>query len=165
MKSQQSTVWLIPACGPKESTRFGWTFLFARPSGEPLAEGHDVDYTRFVIKGRQGALLDSWFGPTAGSVDASEELYLKSESFSERFVEVAGFGLVGIDVTGKFGNGKRWRWLGLIYAQGADGKSLAGTRWHWPLLGATDMIRYQDATVDEANDFDQIIDTVCLKSR
>jgi hypothetical protein len=32
-------------------------------------------------------------------------------------------------------------------------------------MGATDMIRYQDATVDEASDFDQIIDSICHKSR
>jgi hypothetical protein len=165
MKSQQPTAWVIPACGPKEQTRFGQTFLFLRPTGEPLAEGHDVDYTRFGVKGRHGGLLDSWFGPTAASVDASEELYAKSESFSERFVEVAGFGLVGIDARGKFKNGKQWRWVGLIYANGSDGKSLAGTRRHWPRMGATDMIRYQDATVDEASDFDQIIDSVCHKSR
>ena len=73
MKSQQPTVWVIPACGPKEPTRFGQTFLFLRPTEEPLTEGHDVDYTRFGLRGRQGGLLDSWFGPTAGSVDASEE--------------------------------------------------------------------------------------------
>jgi hypothetical protein len=165
LHTQQSTAWVIPACGPQEPMRFGQTFVFLRPTGEPLAEGHDVDYTRFGVKGRHGDWLDSWFGGTAASVDASEELYAKSESFSERFVEVAGFGLVGIDAKGKYRNGKRWRWVGLISANGADGKSLAGTRWHWSRMGATDMIRYQDATVDEASDFDQIIDSVCHKSR
>jgi hypothetical protein len=165
MRSQQLTVWAIPACGPKESLRFGQTFLFVRPAWEALAKGQDVDYTRFMAKGHNGGWLDSWFGPTASSVDASEELYALSKSFSERFVEVSGVGLVGIDARGILKNGKHWRWVGLSDAIGADGKSLLGTKLHWPRMGATDMIRYQDATVDEASDFDQIIDSVCHNSR
>jgi len=165
MKSQQPTVWAIPACGPQESLRFGQTFLFLRPAGEPLAKDRDVDYTRFGVKGREGGWLDSWFGPTAGSIDASEELYVKSESFSERFVEVSGFGLVGIDARGISKNGRHWRWVGLQYAIGEDGKSLVGTVWHWPRMGATDMIRYDNVTGDEANEFNKIIDSVCLKSK
>jgi hypothetical protein len=164
LHSQQSTVWVIPACGPQEPTRFGQSFLFLRPTGESLAEGHDVDYTRFGVKGSQGNWLDAWFGPTAGSVDASEELYVKSESFSERFVEVSGFGLVGIDARGTFKNGKHWRWVGLNYARGVDRKSLVGTKWHWSRMGATDMIRYQDVIVDETMGFDRIINSVCHKS-
>ncbi len=165
MKSQQPTIWAIPACGPKEPLRFGQTFLFLRPTGEPLGEGQDIDYTRFGVKGRDGGRLDSWFGPTAASVDASEELYVKSESFSERFIEMPGFGLVGIDSRGISKNGRRWRWVGLQYASGENGKSLVGTLWHWPRMIATDMIRYENATVDEAREFDHIIDSVCLKSQ
>ncbi len=165
MKSQQPTVWSIPACGPKEPRRFGQTFLFLRRAGEPLARGQDVDYTRFGAKGRDGGWLDAWFGPTAASVDASEEFYLKSESFSERFVEVSGFGLVGIDARGSSRDGRRWRWVGLQYAFGEGGKSLVGSFRHWPRMTATDMIRYDNATDAEANEFNKIIDSVCLKSK
>jgi hypothetical protein len=71
---------------------------------------------------------------------------LKSESFSERFVEVSGFGLVGIDARGTSKDGRHWRWLGLQYAFGEGGKSLVGSFMHWPRMTATDMIRYDNAT-------------------
>jgi hypothetical protein len=163
MKNQQPTLWTISACGPKDPLRFGQTFLFLRPTEESLAGGHDIDYTRFGVKRPGGASLDSWFGPTAADVDASEDFYLKSESFSERFVEVSGFGLVGIDARGKSKDGRHWRWVGLHYAFGKDRKSLIGSVWHWPRMVATDMIRYDNATDNEANEFNKIVDSVCLR--
>jgi hypothetical protein len=165
MKNQQPTIWSIPTCGSKEPLRFGQTFLFLRQAGEPLAKGQDDDYTRFEVKGRDGGGLDSWFGPTASTVDASEEFFVESESFSERFVEVSGFGLVGIDAQGLSTSGKHWRWLGLQYAIDQSGKSLVGPVWHWPRMTATDMIRYDNATDAEATEFNKIIDSACLQSR
>jgi hypothetical protein len=165
MKDQQSTIWELKRCGPESHSRFGEEFLFQRPAGASLLKGGDVDYTRFGMKGSDGGWLDSWFGSTAGEVDASEELYLKSKSFSERFVDVPNFGIVGIDARGVSANGRHWRWLGLDYAPGIDnGKSLLGRHpaRHWPRMEATNMIRYEDATEREARDFDDVIDSVCL---
>jgi hypothetical protein len=96
-------------------------------------------------------------------MDASEDLYVNSESFSERFVEVPGFGIVGVDAQGILKNGKRWRWLGLNFAPGEGRKSLLGTYRRWPRTIATDMVRYQNATNTEANEFNKILDSVCLK--
>lgn len=164
LKDQGPTLWAIPICGPERQSRFGWTFQFQRPAGKPLAEGHDVDYTRFALKGKDGGWLDAWFGETAGSVDPEEKLYLESKSFSERFVNVPSFGIVGIDTRGVSTNGRHWRWVGLNYAPGTDGKTLLGRHpsWHWPLLMATHMIRYENATESEASEFDKIVDSVCL---
>jgi hypothetical protein len=164
MKRQEPTLWAIPKCGPHEQVRFGQTFLFQRPPGESLAKAQDIDYTRFGVKGKDGGLLDSWFGPTAAEVDASEDFYLNSKSFSERFVDVPGYGIVGIDSRGVSKDGRHWRWVGLKYAMVEGGKSLMGTYWHWPRMGATDMIRYDSATDSEAKEFDLIIDSACLKS-
>jgi hypothetical protein len=166
MKNQEPTAWAIPVCGPKEPPRFGQTFLFLRPAGQPLARGQDIDYTRFGAKGHDRGWLDSWFGATASSVDASEEFFLKSVSFSERFVEVPGFGLVGIDARGISKDGKHWRWVGLRYALGEGHKSLMGTDpyWRWPRQGATDMVRYDNASEEEATQFDKTIDSACVRS-
>jgi hypothetical protein len=163
MRADEASTWAIPVCSATEPLRFGQTFLFLRSTGESLAKGGDIDYSRFGVKGQDGALLDSWFGPTAASMDASEDLYVKSESFSERFVEVSGFGIVGIDAQGTLKNGRRWRWLGLNFSPGEGRKSLLGTAWRWPRTIATDMIRYQDATNSEASEFNKILGSVCLK--
>jgi hypothetical protein len=165
MKDQQSTIWELKRCGPERQSRFDGEFLFQRPAGAPLSTGRDVDYIRFGMKGSDGGWLDSWFGSMAGDVDASEEIYVKSKSFSERFVDVPNFGIVGIDARGLSTNGRHWRWLGLNYAPGVDnGKSLLGRHpaWHWPRMIANNMIRYENTTESEARDFDAVIDSVCL---
>jgi hypothetical protein len=135
--------------------------LFLHSTRESLANAGDVDYSRFGVKGQDGAWLDSWFGPTAASIDASEDLCVKSESFLERFVEVSGFGIVGIVAQGILKNGKRW--LGLNFAPG-EGKSLLGTDWRWPRTIATEMIRYENATDTGANEFNKILDSVDLSA-
>jgi len=164
MTNQRTSLWPLEDCRPDDSSRFGGNFRFQRPSGVTLQRSHDIDFVRLYLKGLNGGWLDAWFGSQAGSIDADDELYLKSKSFCERFVEVAKFGIVGIDARGVFTNGRFWRWLGLNYAVGFDGKSLLGRHpaWHWRQIAGTHMLRYEDATESEGHDFDKVIDSVCV---
>jgi hypothetical protein len=160
MKDQQSTLWELRVCGLENQSRFGWEFQFQRPAGTSLANSRDADYVRFGTEGKDGEWLDSWFGATAASVDASEKLYLESKLFSERFVALPDFGIVGIDSRGVSTNGRHWRWLGLNYAREVNnGKSLLGRHpeWRWPLMIATHMIHYENATDTEASELRKYI--------
>jgi hypothetical protein len=140
---------IVPACSDsiRNQKLIGWGDYgvhFAVPEREVKMEGGkpDVDYVRYVIKPRAGeSWLEFWFGPYAMSTEPDDEQFVNSVDFSQRNVEASKGKSFGIDSSGRFANGRRWRQTAILGQGGA---------------------RYLDAAETDANLFDRIIDSICL---
>jgi len=151
----------IPACTNSHEPRFGWELRFRPSPQHPIRETRDVDYEAYGFRTKSGATLESWFGPTAAEVDASEERFVKSTTFFERFVTDPNGHVIGIDARGIYRNGKRWRWFGVLPGSVDLAVSALDNHPTWPRLIATNAIGYDEATDREIREFESILDSVC----
>jgi hypothetical protein len=102
----------------------------------------DVDYRRFLIRlGHSESVLELWFGPYAMSGVPGDDMFIDSSVFRERQVVAAKGDIVGLDSWGTLKNGRRWRQTSIV-SEGAI---------------------YRSATSQEAESFDRIINSVCVK--
>jgi hypothetical protein len=160
MKSNDSPM-VVPSCEGQGASRFG-DFLRFRPSPtHSIKSVRDVDYQTYGFRSSDGGSLESWFGPTAANVDAFKDRYVRSKEFSERAVVVPAMGVVGIDASGMYFNGRRWRWVG-TNPKIPKAPSLSDEpAFDWHLSIATDGIGYDDASADDQKEFDAVIDSAC----
>ena len=109
------TNWAIPVCSgeKEEGTRVGYRFKFLLPEGARVGKSKDIDYIRYAVSYRNPEhVLAIWFGGNTVDFEAPDETLVKSVSSSERYVEMPGFGAVGIDSQGEFRTNNRWRRVG-----------------------------------------------------
>ena len=137
----------VPACSqPGRNQRLiGWGkygLHFSVPKNEVKVLGGkaDVDYVRYVIRPKSGnSFLALWFGPYAISSEPDDEQFVNSSTFSQRNLVAVEGGALGADTWGQSKNGLGWRHTGTMGS------------------GAV----YQGATKEEAQLFDQIINSIC----
>jgi hypothetical protein len=123
--------------------QIGGRVRFAVPkSGFQILGGkRDVDYVRYVIKPSEGnSFLELWFGPYAISLEPSDEQFLDSADFAQRYVTLPGVGVAGEDSYGHLSEVGNWRHMAIATVGGAI---------------------YDKASVKEAALYDQIINTAC----
>src|SRR5215471_4760010 len=152
---------VISACPASQATNsFGGTVRFTPPALAHVLSRTGTDFTAHLIRRvDSGALLRIWSGAMAGNMDAKEELYLESASFHERFVTDDRGKIIGIDASGTTADSRRWRWVGLnpfLAEAWPTPQNMAGS------IVAPEMARYEDATSDDSEFFDRIIDGVCI---
>lgn len=163
MMSSESSM-IIPMCEGSTSSRFG-DFLKFRPSpAHRIQSGRDVDYESYGFQSVGGGSLESWFGPTAASVDTFKDRYIRSKEFSERAVFVPTLGVVGIDASGTYFNGRRWRWVGTNPEIPKAASLSEQPRYTWHLSVATNGIGYDNASADDQKAFDAVIDSACARN-
>jgi hypothetical protein len=138
----------IPACNkpPRGYRKIGDRVASAVPTHDMKVLGGkpDVDYVKYIIKPRRSAsALELWFGPYAISSDPDDEQFLNSADFKQRYVAFSGEGTAGVDSSGHFATGNRWRRMAFLGVGGAI---------------------YRDVRPQEAALFDRIIDSACFNS-
>jgi len=84
-------------------------------------------------------LVEFWFGPYAIKLDPTDDLFVSSKDFTQRYLTVAA-GPIGLDSSGYLGTGGMWRQT-VIFGSGAI---------------------YRDATPEDAKIFDEIMNRVCF---
>ena len=138
-----ASVRAMPDCRSRPNSGRGWIGggLRINPQGRyrgPVNGEHDTHW--YVRKGNQSLHVVDGYAWHAGL--PLENLLSESQS-----IDVHGweFGkIVGLDLSGRYQTGRRWRWIGA------------------PVAAA---ISYEDATPDEAEYFDRILESVCYASR
>lgn len=123
--------------------QIGGRVLFAVPkSGFQILGGKwDVDYVRYVIKPKDGnSFLALWFGPYAISLEPTDEQFLDSVDFAQRYVTLPVVGVAGEDSYGHLSEGGNWRHMAIATVGGAV---------------------YDKASAKEAALYDQIINSAC----
>jgi hypothetical protein len=162
MKPNESPM-IVPACEEHGIGRFG-DFLRFKPSPKRLTQSiRDVDYESYRFRAEDGGSLESWFGPTAANIDAFKERYIKSREFSERAVFVPTLAVIGIDASGTYFNGRRWRWIGTDPHIPKAAASTEKPPFTWHLSISTNGIGYNNASVDDQKEFDTVIDSACVR--
>jgi hypothetical protein len=162
MKPNESPMTIL-ACEEHGTGRFG-NFLRFKPSPtHGIHSGRDVDYESYGFRVEDGGALESWFGPTAANIDAFKERYIHSKKFSERAVFVPTLGVVGIDASGTYFNGRRWRWVGTDPYIPKAAASTDKPAFTWHLSISTNGVGYDNASVDDQKEFDTVIDSACAR--
>lgn len=168
MEESAKTNWAIPVCSgeKEEGSRVGYRFKFLLPEGATVGKSKDIDYTRYVVSyGNPEHVLVIWFGGNAVGFEAREKTLVNSVSFSERYVELSGFGAVGIDSQGGLPTGNRWRSIGCSEdAFAGEGKSFMEKEifWDFPRQSGA-LAEFEDVSPQEAAYFNQIINSVCVE--
>lgn len=137
----------VPPCSQPQprhkligSGKYGLHFSVPKNEVKILDGKADTDYVRYVIKPKNGdSFLALWFGPYAIPSEPEDEQFINSSSFSQRNLVAVNGGGLGADTWGQSKNGLSWRHTGTMGS------------------GAV----YQDATKEEAQLFDQIINSIC----
>lgn len=137
----------VPVCSQPEprhklipSGKYGLHFSVPKNEVKVLDGKPDTDYVRYVIKPKKGdSFLALWFGPYAIPSEPEDEQFLNSSTFSQRNLVAVGGGALGADTWGQSKNGLSWRHTGTMGS------------------GAI----YQNASKEEAQLFDQIINSIC----
>ena len=138
-----ASVRAMPDCQSRPNSGRGWIGggLRINPRGRylgPVNGEHDTHW--YVRKGKQSIHVVDGYAWHAGL--PLENLLSASQSIDVRGWE---FGkIVGLDLSGRYQTGRRWRWIGAPVAHA---------------------ISYEDATPDEAEYFDRILESVCYASR
>jgi len=133
----------MPNCQSRPKSGRGWIGggLRINPQGRyrgPVSGEHDTHW--YVQRGKQSLHVVDGYAWHAG-------LPLERVLSSSQSIDVRGweFGrIVGLDLSGISKTGRRWRWIGAPVA---------------------DAISYGDATAEEAEYFDRILESVCFNSR
>jgi hypothetical protein len=100
----------------------------------------DVDYVRHLIESKaRKSILEIWFGPYAMDGYPADDTFINSSVFRERHVLSARGEIIGLDSWGTWKNGRRWRQVS-IASEGAV---------------------YRDATPEDADLFDRVINSAC----
>jgi hypothetical protein len=101
----------------------------------------DVDYVVIGIKPKgSDAEMQFWFGPYAIGTLPDDGEFIQSTEFSQRYIVNEKGGSIGLDTRGRLADGRLWRHTAAI-AQG----------------GAV----YRNASAQDAQTFDRIIDSIC----
>lgn len=125
--------------------QMGWmTLRFMVPKrGVKITGGKwDADYVEYGVQPIHGtSWLELWFGPTSLSTDPDDEIFLKSDTWSQRNIVEPNGQNTGMDSRGKLKTGGLWRQTAV------------------PGIGGA---RYGDASAEDAPVFDKIIDSICF---
>ena len=147
MLARPSDDLVMPDCAkpPPDQRRIGWGssgLQFSVPRrGVKISGGKpDVDYNVYVVRLKDsGSHLELWFGPYAMNLDPDDAQLVNSSRFSQRRVVHADGGFEGVDSRGQLRDGQLWRQTSVV-AEGA---------------------KYQVARQQDAEVFDQIINSLC----
>jgi len=132
-----------PANARKEVSWGEYGVHFAVNAKAKLRGGKpDVDYVRYVLTlPKSKSYLEFWFGPYAMNPEPDDELFMGSSDFSQRNLRNADGKVFGEDGRGHLKSGGNWR--------------------HFAIFGEGGAL-YRDASEQDAQIFDQIIDSVCI---
>jgi hypothetical protein len=134
----------MPDCDSRPNSGRGWIGggLRINPQGRyrgPVNGEHDTHW--YVRKDHQSLHIVDGYAWHAGL--PLESLLAESRSFDVRGWEF-GDNIIGLDLAGISKDGRRWRWIGA------------------PI---SDALSYEDATANEADFFDRVLQSVCYAAQ
>lgn len=166
MENEERSTKVLPVCASEPTHRYGYRMAFF--TNAPIRKSPDVDYEMFHLNGPGGGMFQAWFGGSASSVDPfdpSGQIYSAATEVHERFVRDPHHGIIGIESSGTYLDGRHWRWLGVQPEPAPIRRSLGQNRqhsWSWNGLTATAQIGYLKAEGKDQSVFDPAIDSACM---
>jgi hypothetical protein len=155
---------IIPMCERQTGSQFGGFLRFTPSPAHRIQSARDVDYDSYGFQSADGGSLESWFGPTAANVDTFKDRYVRSKQFAERAIFVPSLGVIGIDASGTYLDGRRWRWVGTDPEIPKAASSFEHPAFRWHLSVATNGIGYDNASAEDQKVFDAVIDSACTRN-